>query len=163
MKIQRNRSIVLINYRFLFQGLILGIPNPYSNNMWFLWGPCSWFSTVWDLSIKNGSVWGTKTAQTMKTAVNFHWTYRSFFNDIFWRGPSNGPRFPRRGGGAPSKVGVPTYYLAQFLPKTAWKWKNLDPERGRASLAPPLRSANGTTKESYSTAFEQLRYWLKQK
>ena len=30
----------------------------------------------------------------------------------------------------------------KFLPKTAWKWKNLDPQGGRASLAPPLRSAN---------------------
>ena len=29
-----------------------------------------------------------------------------------------------------------------FLPKTAWKWKNLDPQGGRASLAPPLGSAN---------------------
>ena len=31
----------------------------------------------------------------------------------------------------------------KILPKTAWKWKNLDPQGGRASLAPPpLRSAN---------------------
>ena len=29
-----------------------------------------------------------------------------------------------------------------FLPKTAWNWKNLDPQGGRASLAPPLGSAN---------------------
>ena len=31
--------------------------------------------------------------------------------------------------GAPiPKVGVPTYYLTNFLPKTACKIKNLDPE-----------------------------------
>ena len=48
-------------------------------------------------------------------------------------------------GGAPtSKVGAPTYYFIKFSPKTAWKLKNLDPEGGRASLAPPppLKSAN---------------------
>ena len=33
------------------------------------------------------------------------------------------------------KVGVLTYYFAIFLPKTAWKWKNLDPE-GSVSSAP---------------------------
>ena len=47
-------------------------------------------------------------------------------------------------GGAPtSQVGTPTYYFAQFLPKTAWKWKNLDPEEGgscpwRPPLDPPM-------------------------
>ena len=42
-------------------------------------------------------------------------------------------------GGANPPGGGATYYFAQFLPKTAWKWKNLDPEGGaRASLAPPL-------------------------
>ena len=40
-----------------------------------------------------------------------------------------------------------------FFPKTAWKWKNLDPQRGRASLAPPLGSAN----DQYSLADS---YWL---
>ena len=44
-----------------------------------------------------------------------------------------------RGGGANSKK---CYYLANSFPKTAWNWKNLDPQGGRASLAPPLRSAN---------------------
>ena len=34
------------------------------------------------------------------------------------------------------KVGVVTYYSANCLPKTIWKWKNLDPEGG-ASLALP--------------------------
>ena len=33
-------------------------------------------------------------------------------------------------------TGAPTYYLAKFLPKTAWKWKSLD--RERASIAQPL-------------------------
>ena len=52
------------------------------------------------------------------------------------------PRFPR-GGGTNSKVGAPTYYLAKKFPKTTWKWKNLDPEEGSASLAPPsIRQCN---------------------
>ena len=47
-------------------------------------------------------------------------------------------------GGAPtSKVGAPTYYLAKFLPKTAWKWKNLDREGGARVPGAPPRSANG--------------------
>ena len=45
------------------------------------------------------------------------------------------PGFPRRGGANP-KVGAPTYYLVKNFPKTAWKWKNLDPE-GRVPGAPP--------------------------
>ena len=32
--------------------------------------------------------------------------------------------------------------FCQIFPKTAWNWKNLDPQGGCASLAPPLRSAN---------------------
>ena len=43
--------------------------------------------------------------------------------------------FPEEGAPTP-KVGTPTYHLAKNFPKTAWKWKNLDP--GSASLAPPL-------------------------
>ena len=31
------------------------------------------------------------------------------------------PGFPRRGGA--TLEGAETYYLAKFLPKTAWKWK----------------------------------------
>ena len=42
------------------------------------------------------------------------------------------------------KVGVPTYYIAIFFPKTAWKWKNLD--RG-AWLWSPFGSANGLLSE----------------
>ena len=53
---------------------------------------------------------------------------------------SGGSRIFPRGGGANSQSGC-AYLL--FLPKTAWKWKNLDPQGGRASLAPPLGSANG--------------------
>ena len=39
------------------------------------------------------------------------------------------PGFPRRRGGgwATPKVRAPIYHLAKFFPKTAWKWKNLDP------------------------------------
>ena len=53
------------------------------------------------------------------------------------------PGFPRRGGeGVPIiKVGAPTYYLAKFFSKTAWKWKR---NGGGASLA-PLRSAETET------------------
>ena len=46
--------------------------------------------------------------------------------------------FPEEGAPTPN-MGAPTYYLVKNFLKTAWKWKNLDPEgRGRASLAPPL-------------------------
>ena len=31
-------------------------------------------------------------------------------------------------GASTAKVGVITYYFGQFFPKTAWKWKNMDPE-----------------------------------
>ena len=44
--------------------------------------------------------------------------------------------YPEVGASTP-KVDVLTYYFANLLPKTAWKWKNVDPERGR-----PLGSAN---------------------
>ena len=47
------------------------------------------------------------------------------------------PGFPRWGG-ATLEFGPETYYMAKFLPKIAWKWKKLDREQGRASLAPPL-------------------------
>ena len=45
--------------------------------------------------------------------------------------------FPEEGALTP-KVRAPTYYLVKNFLKTAWKWKNLDPEGGGASLAPPL-------------------------
>ena len=53
------------------------------------------------------------------------------------------PGFPRGGGGANSKGGVKRYYLANCFPKTAWNWKNLDPEGAssiRAPLDPPIIS-----------------------
>ena len=43
-----------------------------------------------------------------------------------------------------------------FLPKTAWKWKNLDPQGGRASLAPPLGSANGKSQQYVATCIIQI-------
>ena len=55
---------------------------------------------------------------------------------------SGGSRiFPRGGRQLPKLL-----LFFTFLPKTAWKWKNLDPQGGggRASLAPPLGSANAT-------------------
>ena len=43
--------------------------------------------------------------------------------------------------GATSEVKSPTYYLAKYLLKTAWKWKKLDLERGIRTgvLDPPMR------------------------
>ena len=35
------------------------------------------------------------------------------------------------------KVGLPTYDLVKNFPKTAWKWKNLDPEGGAHPWHPP--------------------------
>ena len=39
------------------------------------------------------------------------------------------------GGGANSQK---CYYFSILSQKTAWKWKNLGPQGGRASLVPPL-------------------------
>ena len=41
------------------------------------------------------------------------------------------------GGGANSKGGCKKLLFRGFPPKTAWNWKNLDPEGRRASLPPP--------------------------
>ena len=38
------------------------------------------------------------------------------------------PEFPDGGGAPAPRVGEPTYYLAKFPPKTAGKWKKLNPE-----------------------------------
>ena len=51
------------------------------------------------------------------------------------------PGFPR-GGGANSPGGGANIRNCQIFWKTAWNRKNLDPQGGGASLAPPLRSAN---------------------
>ena len=53
-----------------------------------------------------------------------------------------------------------------FLPKTAWKWKNLDPPGGGASLAPPLGSANDkvfffSTLTMFAVAFFDQQITLK--
>ena len=48
------------------------------------------------------------------------------------------PGFSR--GSAPTPKSAIIFHF--FLPKTAWKWKNLDPHGGGASLAPPFWSAS---------------------
>ena len=42
-------------------------------------------------------------------------------------------------GGTPTAEaeGLPTYYLANFLPKNAWKWKKLARDKEHASRVPP--------------------------
>ena len=66
------------------------------------------------------------------------------------------PGFPRGGGANPKGAGGANLLFGQFFPKTAWKWRNLGPEGGgRASLAPPLRSA---TAQDYLFCF--LFYFL---
>ena len=49
--------------------------------------------------------------------------------------------FPEEGAPTPKSAII----LPFFLPKTAWKWKNLDGGGGRVARVPdaPLRSANG--------------------
>ena len=44
--------------------------------------------------------------------------------------------FPEEG--APTPQGGANIRFCQNFPKTAWNWKNLDPQGGRASLTPPL-------------------------
>ena len=83
----------------------------------------------------------------MRYVASFKWKEK--FWDIGTQGQSlllphynssGGSRISHTGGGAPtSKVGAKTYYFAKFSPKTAWKWKNLDP-RVRVPSA-PLRPA----------------------
>ena len=51
---------------------------------------------------------------------------------VLW--PVADPGFSPGGGRQLPKV----LLFFNFFPKTAWKWKNLDPQGGRASLAPPL-------------------------
>ena len=51
--------------------------------------------------------------------------------------PVADPGFPPGGGGANSQSGCANLF---FRPKTAWKWKNLDPGGGGVPGA-PLRSA----------------------
>ena len=65
--------------------------------------------------------------------MNYKLKHKAFLRNWQWRIQD----FPD--GGAPtSKVGALTYYLATFLLKTAWKWKNLDREGGaRVPGAPP--------------------------
>ena len=45
------------------------------------------------------------------------------------------PGFPR--GGVTNSWGGANIWSCQIFPKTAWNWKNLGPQGGRASLAPP--------------------------
>ena len=52
---------------------------------------------------------------------------------IFWRGCVNSQK---------------CYYFSIFLPKTAWKWKNLDP-MGEHVPGEPLGSANGMSGDGY--------------
>ena len=42
-------------------------------------------------------------------------------------------------------MGAPTYYLANFFPKIAWKWKKLD--QGVRVPGAPLRSASDNSAE----------------
>ena len=46
------------------------------------------------------------------------------------------PGFPKGEGVPTVEAGLPTYDLANFLPKTASKWKNLDWEGARVPSAP---------------------------
>ena len=71
---------------------------------------------------------------------------------------------PVDGGGAPtSKVGAPTYYLAKFLPKTAWKWLNLGREGGalpwRHPLDPPMPTVQADTIKFFYKSFSSSKFW----
>ena len=62
---------------------------------------------------------------------------------------SGGSRiFPRRGRQLPKP-----YYFPNYLLKTAWKWKNLDPRGGVSLAPPPLRSANELRRNSENMIF----------
>ena len=67
--------------------------------------------------------------------LKFHFTFKIHKYIILFSGGSR--IFPR--GGANSQK---CYYFSIFLPKTAWKWKNLDPQGGARVPGAPLGSAN---------------------
>ena len=76
-----------------------------------------------------------------------------------WRGQPQAVADPGFSWGAPtSKVGVLTYYFAVFLPKTAWKWKNLDPQGARiidVTLGSATNNGEGHQPINYLANF----YW----
>ena len=53
-------------------------------------------------------------------------------------------------GGANPEIGAKTYYLARFLPKTAWKWKITEGEGVRIPSG-LLSSANAINKQPTET------------
>ena len=73
---------------------------------------------------------------TFHIMTDHQWHCLSFIVPSQWRIQD----FPEEGVSTP-KVGAPIYYLATIFLKTAWKWKNLDPEGGggaRPPLDPPM-------------------------
>ena len=69
-------------------------------------------------------LWQNRDAETGSVGAQFYWT----------EAVAN-PGFPRRGGGN-FHGGGKNLLLGQIFPKTAWKWKNLAPGRGKGvSLA----------------------------
>ena len=73
----------------------------------------------------------------------YRWQVQWQIQDFPEMGTMADPGFSRRGRWSTPESGEQTYYLARFLPKTAWKWRNWDGGgRGGASLS-FLGSANG--------------------
>ena len=68
------------------------------------------------------------------TSNNFYW--EDFFEKGIYWGSGGSRIFPRGVRQLPKLL-----LFFKFLPKTAWKWKNLDPRGARVPGA-PLRSAN---------------------
>ena len=68
---------------------------------------------------------------------------------------SGGSRIFLREAPSPT-VGVLSYYFANFLRKTAWKWKNLDPKGSARPWRPP-GSTNGCSHKMY--LFSKINLW----
>ena len=93
-----------------------------------------------------------KQKQLFKDTLWRHWTL-VFDNTCIIRVPCclfqwRIQDFPDGGGGANFQVWGENYYFANSFPKTAWKWKNLDPEGARVPGA-PLRSATVFTETTH--------------
>ena len=111
--------------------------------------PSPW---TWDLTVQDPPGWpilGTCSnlfSWGLPPHANICWWLLKHIRSVQASGTHHNavmdPGFSHKGGGCrPLNLEQKTYYLAIFLPKTAWKWKKMDPE-GVARAWRPLGSAN---------------------
>ena len=94
----------------------------------------------------NVIVWRSLLCINLNNSGVYHWT-RPFTQFLV-----ADPEFPREK--RRPQTGAPTYYLAKFLPKTAWKWKYFDREPYVPSS--PWISPNITLTVSWQIKYKSL-------